>query len=42
MADQEAYSRYVFRGLLGYVAAPWMRGIRHCLVTIRHGASARP
>jgi hypothetical protein len=40
--NQTSYSKYTFRGCSGYIVAPWISGVTHDLVTIRHGASIPP
>lgn len=41
-SNQASYSKYTFRDYSGYVVAPWISGITHKLVTIRHSASVPP
>ena len=40
--NQPSYSKYTFRECSGYIVAPWISGVTHELVTIRHSASASP
>ena len=42
MLNQAGCSKYVFRGHTGYVVAPWISGVTHELVTIRHSAGVPP
>jgi mannose-6-phosphate isomerase-like protein (cupin superfamily) len=37
-----AWSKYPFRGHTGYIVAPWIPGVAHGLVAIRHSASVPP
>jgi mannose-6-phosphate isomerase-like protein (cupin superfamily) len=39
---QTSYSRYTFRDYSGYIVAPWVSGVTHELVIIRHSASVPP
>jgi len=40
--NQTICSKYVFRGYSGYIVAPWISGVTHELVTMRHSASVPP
>lgn len=40
--NQPSYSKYTFRECSGYIVAPWVSGVTHELVTIRHSASVPP
>ena len=39
---QTLYSKYTFRDYSGYIVAPWIPGVTHELVTIRHSVSVPP
>jgi mannose-6-phosphate isomerase-like protein (cupin superfamily) len=41
-SDQRGYSKYTFRDQTGYIVAPWIPGIDHEWVLIRHSASVQP
>ncbi|MGD2105514.1 MAG: hypothetical protein PVJ55_10440, partial [Anaerolineae bacterium] len=40
--NRTPYSRYTFRDQTGYVVAPWIAGVTHEWVAIRHSASVPP
>lgn len=40
--NQISYSKYTFRDYSGYIVAPWISGVTHELVTVRHSASVPP
>jgi mannose-6-phosphate isomerase-like protein (cupin superfamily) len=40
--NQTSYSKYAFRDRSGYIVAPWIPGVTHELVTIRHSACVPP
>ncbi len=41
-SNHASHFKYVFRGCTGYIVAPWISGVNHDLVTIRHSASVPP
>ena len=41
-SSQTHYSKYTFRDFTGYIVAPWISGVTHKVVTIRHSASVEP
>lgn len=42
MPSQNEYARYTFRDRTGYIVAPWISGVGHAPVTIRHSAAVPP
>lgn len=41
-SDQVTYSKYTFHEKTGYVVAPWIPGMSHEWIAIRHSASVPP
>lgn len=41
-ANQPSYTKYTFRDHSGYIVAPWIDGVTHELVSIRHSAFVPP
>ena len=40
--NHTAYSKFTFRGASGYIVAPWISGLTHELMAIRHSACVPP